>query len=228
MVRRIVGYVRAHHVAFLVLFLVLGGTSYAASSALLPKNSVGSPQVIDGSLQTKDLSRKARTALKGNRGLRGPIGPQGPAGARGATGPQGTQGTQGTQGVQGPPGPFPTTLPADKTITGAFAMSGEATAGGQAMSDNISWSYPLSAVPTVHVIPSGGAVPAGCSGTRTNPGASSGNLCIFVSGVFNAGTPSTLNPDTQGGGAGLTGAWIFANSTAAGLEETSGTWAVTG
>jgi hypothetical protein len=49
-----------------------------------------------------------------------------------------------------------------------------------------------------------------------------------VSGQFNDTGVFTLNPDTQLAGAGLTGAWVFANSTAAGLEETSGTWAVTG
>ena len=40
-------------------------TTYAASSALIGKNTVASPQVVNGSLQTKDLSAKARKALKG-------------------------------------------------------------------------------------------------------------------------------------------------------------------
>jgi hypothetical protein len=37
------------------LFVALGGTSVAAVSALAPKNSVGSAQVVNGSLQKKDL-----------------------------------------------------------------------------------------------------------------------------------------------------------------------------
>jgi len=73
----------------LALFLALGGTTYAASTALIGKNTVASPQVVNGSLQTKDLSAKARKALKGNRGLRGPAGAAGVAGPKGATGPQG-------------------------------------------------------------------------------------------------------------------------------------------
>ncbi len=91
-------YIRRHHLAMLALFVGLGGTSYAAAGALLPKNSVGSAQVINGSLQKLDLSTKARSALrglKGARGVPGPQGPSGPAGAQGATGQQGPSGPAG-------------------------------------------------------------------------------------------------------------------------------------
>jgi hypothetical protein len=86
-----------------------GGTAYAVAS--LPKNSVGSAQVINGSLQPVDLSRHARTSLKGLKGPAGPVGPQGdtgaagPKGDTGATGAQGSQGPKGDTGLQGPPGP---------------------------------------------------------------------------------------------------------------------------
>jgi hypothetical protein len=99
MLRGIARYVRRHHLALLALFFALGGTAVAAGNALLPKNSVGSAQVVNGSLAKADLSKKAVKALKGNRGargLRGAVGPQGP---------QGSQGAQGTQGIQGPAGP---------------------------------------------------------------------------------------------------------------------------
>jgi hypothetical protein len=89
------GYIRRHHLALLALFFALGGTSFAAGTALLPGNSVGTKQVINGSLQTNDLSNKARAALKGNRGPRGPAGRQGPQGSKGATGAQGLQGAPG-------------------------------------------------------------------------------------------------------------------------------------
>src|SRR6266550_5529508 len=91
-------HLRRNLIAYLALFLALTSTGYAASAKLVPKNSVGSPQVINGSLQTLDLSKRARRALKGNRGAQGPVG------ARGARGPTGTQGAQGVQGVQGIPG----------------------------------------------------------------------------------------------------------------------------
>ncbi len=94
-------YARRHHVALLALFLALGGTSYAAASALVPKNSVGSAQVINGSLQKLDLSKKAQKAL---RGARGPRGLQGAQGVQGAQGAQGATGAQGVPGNAGAPG----------------------------------------------------------------------------------------------------------------------------
>ncbi len=93
-------FLRRNTIALLALFLALGGTTYAASSAF-PKNSVGSKQVINGSLQTVDLSKKARKALKGNRGLRGLTGAKGATGAAGAVGAQGAKGDKGDPGVDG-------------------------------------------------------------------------------------------------------------------------------
>src|SRR5262249_50521774 len=101
MLRGITAYVRRHHIALLALFFALGGTAFAAGNALLPKNSVGSAQVINGSLQKGDLSGGAVRALKGNRGLRG---------AQGTPGAAGPQGPQGVQGVQGPAGPAGTAV----------------------------------------------------------------------------------------------------------------------
>ena len=88
-------YVKRHHLALIALFFALGGTSFAAGNTLSPRNSVGTRQVINGSLQTIDLSKAARGALRGNRGVRGPAGTQGPQGATGGTGAQGPQGAPG-------------------------------------------------------------------------------------------------------------------------------------
>lgn len=72
----------ANVTASLALFIALGGTSYAITK--LPKNSVGSTQVRDGSLQRKDLSTTA--VPRGPRGLQGPAGAEGPRGLQGARG----------------------------------------------------------------------------------------------------------------------------------------------
>jgi hypothetical protein len=101
MTRGILRFLRGNTLALIALFLALGGTTYAASTALLPNNSVGTKQVINGSLQTKDLSKKARKALKGNRGLRGL---RGLTGAKGATGAQGVKGDKGDKGDTGAAG----------------------------------------------------------------------------------------------------------------------------
>jgi hypothetical protein len=92
-------------VALVALFVALAGTAYGAVK--LPRNSVGTDQVINGSLQKVDLSKRAIAAL---RGARGPRGLQGPAGSQGLQGPQGQRGDPGVQGpkgdagVQGPKG----------------------------------------------------------------------------------------------------------------------------
>jgi hypothetical protein len=78
--RAIIRLVQRNGIALLALFLALGGTAYAASTALIGPNTVASPQVVNGSLKARDLSAKARKALKGNRGLRGPVGAKGVAG----------------------------------------------------------------------------------------------------------------------------------------------------
>jgi hypothetical protein len=104
MVGRVRRHLRQHSIAYLALFVALGGTSVAATNALVPKNSVGSPQIINGSLQKADLSSRAVAALRGARGPQGAPGPQGPQGVQGVQGQQGTQGQKGDPGVQGPEG----------------------------------------------------------------------------------------------------------------------------
>lgn len=106
-------------ISLVALFVALGGTSFAAVTVLAPKNSVGSAQVINGSLLKKDLSKKTVAALRGATGPRGAVGPAGaagpagpagatgpagPAGPAGATGAAGAPGAQGIQGIQGVPG----------------------------------------------------------------------------------------------------------------------------
>ena len=95
MVTRVTRYLRQHHLALLALVIVFGGGSAYAATTLVPNNSVGSAQVINGSLQKKDLSGKAIAALKGNRGRVGKTGPAGPAGSQGAKGDKGDTGATG-------------------------------------------------------------------------------------------------------------------------------------
>jgi hypothetical protein len=89
-------------VACIALIVALGGVGYAAVA--IPKNSVGSAQVRNGSLQQSDLSKRTITALHGARGEQGTQGIPGPKGNPGATGPRGLQGTPGAQGSKGDKG----------------------------------------------------------------------------------------------------------------------------
>jgi collagen triple helix repeat protein len=107
-------------ISSLALLFALGGGAVAAVN--FPMNSVGSPQIKDGSIQRKDLSPGIRgtlastgasTPIPGPAGPTGSAGPQGPsggtgatgaAGATGATGARGATGATGAQGPQGSPG----------------------------------------------------------------------------------------------------------------------------
>lgn len=75
--------------ATLALFLSLGGVSYAATA--LPRDSVGTPQLRDGAVDSakiKDGALQYEDFGFGQipAGLEGPRGPRGPRGAKGAAG----------------------------------------------------------------------------------------------------------------------------------------------
>ena len=82
---RVASHIRANVVAYLALFFALGGTSFAAAEKLVPRNSVGSPQVIDNSLRLRDFNRTQRAGLRGPQGGQGVQGPKGDKGDPGAT-----------------------------------------------------------------------------------------------------------------------------------------------
>jgi hypothetical protein len=95
---RIARHLRRNVVAYLALLFALSSTSYAATTKLLPTNSVGTKQVINGSLLTKDFKPGQLP-----RGARGEQGSPGPAGPQGAQGPPGLQGNQGPAGLLASP-----------------------------------------------------------------------------------------------------------------------------
>lgn len=67
-------------VALLALFVALGGSAYAVSKVGtkdLKKDSVTSAKLKDKTIKQKDVSPKAREALRGGQGPQGPPGPPG-------------------------------------------------------------------------------------------------------------------------------------------------------
>lgn len=88
--RRVVGHLRRNLVAYVALTFALTSTSYAASTKLLPANSVGTKQVVNRSLLKQDFKRGQLP-----RGPKGPRGNQGPTGAQGLPGPKGDAGPSG-------------------------------------------------------------------------------------------------------------------------------------
>ena len=122
----VVAHLRAHLVAYLALFFALGGTSFAAVSKLLPANSVGTRQVINGSLLKKDFKR-------------GQIPPRG---ARGARGPRGDPGPQGADGPPGADFSVTAVLLSGQTETGVYGVSGNSVSR---ISDSVNFRIPLAA-----------------------------------------------------------------------------------
>jgi hypothetical protein len=111
----------ANVVSTLCLFIVLGGSAYAAKQIVLPRNSVGAKQIRKHAITKAKLAPKLVTSLKGRRG---PRGLQGLAGTDGQRGPQGDVGVAGpTFGdvaiASGGPGQHACTnlVPVSKTIT---------------------------------------------------------------------------------------------------------------
>jgi hypothetical protein len=85
-------------VAYLALFVALGGTSYAAVK--LPKNSVGSSQIKKNAVSSSKVKNGSLTQSDFKAGQI-PAGPQGPQGLKGDKGADGTNGTNGTNGAPG-------------------------------------------------------------------------------------------------------------------------------
>lgn len=79
MLASVVKYLRQHHLGLVAIFIAATGTAYAAT---LPRNSVGTKQVTNGSLLKKDFR-----AGELPRGPEGPAGPEGPEGPEGPPGP---------------------------------------------------------------------------------------------------------------------------------------------
>lgn len=115
----------ANVMSSLALFVALGGTSYAITK--LPENSVGSAQVRDGSLRSRDLASDARVAgPRGPRGTEGPAGPAGAVGPAGATGPSDVIETKATAAKSIPPQAGGTVSLASLTLdAGSWSVEGQ-------------------------------------------------------------------------------------------------------
>jgi hypothetical protein len=202
-------FLRRNTIALLALFLVLGGTSYAAATVINGKS------IKPNSIPKNRLTKTAIKQLKGNRGAQG---------LRGATG------AQGIQGVQGPPGPITGNLPAGVTLRGNYMVAGDNA--GSTIHNAVSYGLRLSAAPTVNYIVAGGTPPAACPGTVTNPQAAAGNLCVYEIEADNASSfRGVCDAETSGcplGSASRDGFAVFvAPSTGGTPLYVFGSWAVT-
>jgi Collagen triple helix repeat (20 copies) len=214
----------ANIIATLALVFAMSGGAMAARHYLLSSTSQISPKVLK--------ALKGKPGAAGPAGAQGAVGAQGPAGAQGPQGAKGDTGPAGAAGAQGDPGPAgregsPWTaggmLPSGKSETGVWGMAGpdeEFEGQGFVVA---SFTFPLSAPPTLVVIgPEQGegepeenhrskrineereakgeaplplAIPNDCKGNASKPEAMPGNLCVFVQNAVNANW-ATLLPES--------------------------------
>jgi hypothetical protein len=191
MPHRFLAHLRGNAVAYTALFLSLGGSSYAAvqlspgsvrtrtlangavTRAKLASNSVGSTQVVNGSLNSKDF--KPGQLLQGIKGDIGASGQAGSAGAAGLAGLKGTQGDPGPVGAAGPAG-----QDGSASIGAKARLAGSVTAPHGASTNTplsaASWTQSsgeldlITGSATIHV-------PASCTGSFGN------SLVISVDGT---------------------------------------------
>ncbi len=122
-------------IAAIVAAVVATASATAAVTVVIT-----SKDIKNGTIQTLDISAKAKTALKGNRGARGPAGARGPTGAQGPAGAAGAQGPPGIQSLQvvinttsvavNAVGDITATCPAGRSaVSGGFIFGGIVNAG---------------------------------------------------------------------------------------------------
>jgi hypothetical protein len=207
-------------VALIALVAATTGSAVAASL-------ITSAQIKNGTIQTKDISKKALKALKGKQGARGATGAPGaagPAGPAGAQGPQGAQGAKGIQGDRGTDFSPNATLPSGASLTGTWGVG--SGANGYA-SDSVDFRMPLASVPSAHYIATPGEQTTDCSG----PGhAGAGHLCVYESGgsgsmVFSSIYHHESGPVTNG--SGKNGFVLYLQSGGTQNNYASGSWTVT-
>ncbi len=215
MASRFSSHIKGNAIAYVALFIALGGTSYAAIK--LPANSVGNRQlkanavttgkVKNGTLRRSDFKAGQLSGTLGPRGVAGPTGPAGPVGSLGGN------------------------LPSGVTLRGRFE-AGDGGPGGNAsgdiVSESISFGARLATAPTRTIIPapatSGNAQ---CPGTVTDPEAAPGQLCIYVGETVNLGGIETILEGGRTGSASRQGVGLFVVAAAAGTFGARGSWAVT-
>jgi hypothetical protein len=111
--------VKSALIAAVVSAVIASTTATAATIVVTSKN------IKNGTIQTVDISTKAKRALRGQRG---------PRGFRGLPGSQGPAGPQGPAGAQGPPGVQSITPVSNSTTVapGSFGTVAATCPGGQA------------------------------------------------------------------------------------------------
>lgn len=233
-------------ISLVALFIALGGTSLAAINAL-PKNSVGTKQLKNGAVTGSKIKNRAVTAAKINtKGLTVPSALHASSADSATSATNATHATSADSatsatsattasnasalGGVGPSGYWPNadSLPAGRTLRGAWTIQFTAAAAGNQMNMPVSFGFMLPSELPITYVATGGSDPK-CPGTPTNPQATPGNVCVYEARSINLSSVQTN--ETVGTFAGSTAARfgfkVLAVAAAAGFMTVEGSWAVT-
>ncbi len=205
---RIVKAVRGNLVAWLALFVALGGTSLAASHYVITSTKQIKPSVL------KKLTGKP-----------GKTGPRGPAGSGGAAGSQGSPGGQGAAGLSAP-----AALASGASESGEFGFGKSNAEEHEEASDAVTFPIPLAAaIPAANAIYTTATAPvAHCSGVGH---ADPGFLCLYSAAREDAkaGSPPIISGErefaSETGRFGFVALWEIPGASFAAFDE--GSWTVT-
>jgi hypothetical protein len=203
-------------VSTLCLFILLGGSAYAAVTITgknVKNSSLTGKDVKNSSLTSSDVKNRSLLARDFKTGQL-------------KAGPKGDAGAPGQKGTPGDPAALLSTLPSGRTLRGGFG-GGSGAATSDIAEASIPFSLPLADNVTPVVVQEGGAPPANCPGTVGNPQANAGFLCVFVQDTNSIDAVLTYGM-ADGGDDYRFGAQAYGIST----EDTTnaelwGTWAVT-
>lgn len=165
-------------VAYLALFVALGGSAYAAAN--LPANSVGTRQLRNGAVTLAKMHAGVRASL---RGATGATGPAGPAGAAGATGPAGPA-TGAAGGAL--TGSYPNPTLANGAVTASKLATGAVTSSSLASGAVTSSSLASGAVTSSSLASGAVTSSALASGSVTSSALASGAVLPASIGVIPA------------------------------------------
>jgi hypothetical protein len=176
-----------------IVAMLVSAASATAAFVVTSKN------IKNGTIQTVDISAKAKRALRGNRGPRGTRGPAGAPGLRGAAGPP------GSQGPQGPRGP-PTAFVGSRDVIVGEVPNTEGTIGHVSLPTGsyVVWAKAAFVNPGTETLVECNLIPTGLS-IPVDP-YDRGNLKVLASGggFFDAGV-ITLVAHTPEGATWITG-----------------------
>lgn len=220
MVDRVITAIRGNLIAWLALFVALGGTSLAASHYIITSTKQIKPSVL------KQLKVRGRTGAAGTPGGSGPQGAAGSTGATGVEGPRGVEGARGADGLSAT-----SALPAGQTESGEYGLNQSNVKNTQTMDQPVTFAIPLRAPLSAGQVVYNKAetTSAHCSG----PGhADRGFACIYSSVAGGILTEPAIHnietsPPTEGTGRfGFDMEW-FINTTTGENAFDLGTYTVT-